>query len=157
MNKRLIVKLAISLILPLLVGYVAGMFTAEAIPGWYTTLKQPSFNPPNWVFAPVWTILYVAMGISLYWIWKIAPSKQRNNALLIFTIQLALNFLWSFFFFYFKNIGLALVDILILWIFIVITIIQFYKLKPVAAYANLPYLLWVSFATVLNMAYYLLN
>ncbi len=157
MNKRLIVKLAISLTLPLLVGYVAGMFTAEAIPGWYATLKQPSFNPPNWVFAPVWTTLYVAMGISLYMIWKIVPGKQRNNALLIFAIQLVLNFLWSFFFFYFKNIGLSLVDILALWVFIAAMIIQFYKLKPWAAYLNIPYILWVSFASLLNIAYYILN
>ncbi len=157
MNKRLTVKLVISLTFPLLVGYVAGMFTAEAIPGWYATLNQPSFNPPNWVFAPVWTTLYVAMGISLYMIWKIAPSKQRNNALLIFAFQLVLNFLWSFFFFYFKNIGFALVDILLLWIFIVAMIIQFYKLKPWAAYLNIPYILWVSFASLLNIAYYILN
>lgn len=150
-------KLIASLLLPLGIGGLAGMFTSEAIPGWYASLNQPSFNPPNWVFGPVWTTLYIIMGISLFLIWKLPASKQRNQAILIFMIQLFLNFCWSFFFFYFKMIGVALVDILLLWITIIITLLRFYNLKPVAAYINIPYLLWVTFASALNIAYFFLN
>jgi tryptophan-rich sensory protein len=150
-------KLLVSLLLPLGIGAVAGMFTAKAIPDWYATLNQPSFNPPNWVFGPVWTTLYILLGISLFLIWKMEAGKARNLAILIFMLQMMLNFAWSFFFFYFKTIGLALLDILALWIMILVMLIHFYKLKPMAAYINIPYLLWVSFATVLNAAYYFLN
>jgi benzodiazapine receptor len=150
-------KLITSLLLPLAIGGIAGMFTSEAIPGWYTTLNQPSFNPPNWVFGPVWTTLYIILGISLYLIWKLPASKERNQAILLFMAQLLLNFCWSFFFFYFKMIGLALIDILALWIMIIVMLVRFYKLKPIAAYINIPYLLWVTFATALNIAYFFLN
>lgn len=150
-------KLIASLLLPLAIGGIAGLFTTEEIPDWYATLNQPSFNPPNWVFGPVWTTLYMILGISLFLIWKLPASKIRNQAILIFMVQLFLNFCWSFFFFYFKMIGLALIDIVALWIMIVVMLVQFYKLKPVAAYINIPYLLWVSFATALNMAYFFLN
>jgi translocator protein len=157
MKANQIGKLLISLLLPLGIGGLAGMFTTEAIPGWYAALNQPSFNPPNWVFGPVWTALYTIMGISLFIIWKLPASKQRNHAILIFMVQLLLNFCWSFFFFYFKMIGLALIDILALWIMIIIILVRFYKLKPIAAYINIPYLLWVTFATTLNIAYFFLN
>jgi len=152
-----VIKLVISILLPLAVGSIAGMFTAQAIPEWYATLNQPSFNPPNWVFGPVWTTLYIVMGISFFLIWKLEAGKERNYAIGLFLVQLLLNFGWSFCFFYFKMIGLALIDILILWMAIVLMLNRFYKLKPLAAYINIPYLLWVSFATVLNAAYYWLN
>ena len=155
MNKT--AKLIASLLLPLTVGGIAGMFTSEAIPGWYATLNQPSFNPPNWVFGPVWTTLYILMGISLFIIWKLPASKERNKAIAVFGVQLFLNFCWSFFFFHFKMIGLALIDIVALWIMIVMMLVYFYRLKPLAAFINIPYLLWVSFATALNTAYFLLN
>jgi len=157
MKANQIRKLIASLLLPLGIGGVAGMFTTEAIPGWYASLNQPSFNPPNWVFGPVWTTLYIILGISLFLIWKLPPSKQRNQAILIFMAQLLLNFCWSFIFFYFKMIGLALIDILALWIMILVMLIRFYKLKPLAAYINIPYLLWVTFAAALNGAYFFLN
>jgi len=150
-------KLIASLLLPLAIGGIAGMFTSEAIPGWYSSLIQPSFNPPNWVFGPVWTTLYIILGISLFLIWNLPASKQRNQAILIFMVQLFLNFCWSFFFFYFKMIGLALIDIVALWIMIFVMLVQFYKMKPIAAYINIPYLLWVTFATALNLAYFFLN
>ena len=152
-----IFKLVVSIALPLGIGAIAGVFTAQSIPEWYATLNKPSFNPPNWLFGPVWTILYLLMGISFFLIWKIAPSKERNVAIFVFLIQLLLNFGWSFFFFYFKMIGFALVEISLLWMSIVIMLILFYKVRPVAAYINIPYFLWVSFATVLNAAYYFLN
>jgi tryptophan-rich sensory protein len=157
MKSNQILKLVASLLLPLGIGGIAGIFTTDAIPGWYATLHQPSFNPPNWVFGPVWTTLYIIMGISLFLIWKLPASRERNQAILIFMVQLLLNFCWSFFFFYFKMIGLALIDILALWIMILIMLVSFYKLKPIAAYINIPYLLWVTFATALNIAYFFLN
>ncbi|MBK7172413.1 MAG: tryptophan-rich sensory protein [Bacteroidales bacterium] len=149
-------KLVASLLLPICVGGIAGMFTTEAIPGWYASLNQPSFNPPNWVFGPV-TMLYILMGISLYLVWKQEAGKQRNQAILIFMLQLILNFGWSFLFFYFNLIGIALIEIIALWIMIVLMLIKFRRIKPLAAYLNIPYLLWVSFATALNAAYFILN
>lgn len=157
MKANQIGKLIASLLLPLAIGGIAGMFTTKAIPGWYATLNQPSFNPPNWVFAPVWTTLYIIMGISLFMIWRLDKSKERNQAIVIFMVQLLFNFCWSFFFFYFKMIGVALVDILVLWITIIFMLVRLYKIKPLAAYINIPYLLWVTFATALNMAYFFLN
>lgn len=157
MNKSQILKLLTSLILPSGVGAIAGMFTADAIPGWYASLIRPSFNPPNWVFGPVWTCLYLILGISLFLIWKQNASRDRNLAIFVFLIQLTLNFSWSFIFFFFNLIGLALLEIILLWISIVLMILRFYKIKPLAAYINIPYLLWVSFASILNAAYYFLN
>lgn len=157
MKANQIIKLVASISLPLSIGAIAGLFTARAIPEWYASLNQPSFNPPNWVFGPVWTTLYIILGISFFMIWKMEAGKQRNQAILIFMVQLLLNFSWSFFFFYFKMIGVALIDIVALWIMIVVMLVRFYRLKPQAAYINIPYLLWVSFATVLNGAYFFLN
>jgi translocator protein len=157
MKKSDIIKLVISILIPLVLGAIAGRFTARAVPDWYASLNRPSFSPPNWIFGPVWTTLYILLGISLYLIWKQTPSKERNNALIIFSIQMFLNFIWSFVFFYFYQIGLALLVIGGLWISIIIMLIRFYKLKPSAAYLNLPYLLWVTFASALNAGYFILN
>jgi benzodiazapine receptor len=152
-----IIKLIISIIIPLNIGVLSGILSSDVIPYWYETLNKPSFNPPNWVFAPVWTILYFLMGITLFLVWKQNASKERNRAILLFSVQLFLNFCWSFLFFYFHQIGLALIEILLLWISIVSMIVLFYRIKPLAAYLNIPYLLWVTFATALNGAYYFLN
>jgi translocator protein len=157
MAKSQIYKLILSLILTLGTGAVAGIFTGQSVSGWYATLNQPSFNPPNWVFGPVWSTLYFLMGISLYLVWKQKPSAERNHAILIFIVQLVLNFLWSFLFFYFHMIGAALIDIILLWVTILTMIVLFFKIRPVAAYLNIPYLLWVSFASVLNTSYFFLN
>jgi translocator protein len=146
-----------SILLPLTAGAIAGAFTADAVPEWFTSLNRPSFSPPNWLFGPVWTTLYILMGISLFLIWKQDKSKERNWAILTFMIQLVLNFAWSFIFFYFNRIGFALAEIILLWLIIFVMLIQFYKIKPLAAYINIPYLLWVTFATILNASYYLLN
>ena len=157
MKKQDFLKLIISIILPLAVGSFAGIFTSKAVPLWYATLKQPSFNPPNWVFGPVWTTLYLIMGFSLFLIWKQEKSELRNLAILAFFFQLTLNFAWSFIFFYYNKIGFALVEIVLLWLSIIIMLVLFYKIKPAAAYINIPYILWVSFASILNLSYYLLN
>lgn len=157
MSRSNFIKLVLSLITPLSLGAVAGMFTSQAVPTWYATLNRPSFNPPSWVFGPVWTTLYVVLGISFYLIWKENHSRQKNLAIIIFTVQMLLNFAWSFIFFYFNMIGAALIEIILLWTSIVTMIYLFYKIKPLAAYLNIPYLLWVSFATILNAGYYFLN
>jgi translocator protein len=156
-NLNTSLKLVCSLLLTLGTGAVAGLFTAKAVPEWYASLNQPSFSPPNLVFGPVWTALYILLGVSLFLVWKLDSGKERNLAILAFLIQLILNFGWSFIFFYFKMIGFALVEIVILWIAIVIMLYLFYKIKPIAAYINIPYLLWVTFASILNSAYYFLN
>lgn len=157
MNRTLILKFVISLLLPLSLGAVAGIFTAQAVPEWYATLNQPSFSPPNWIFGPVWTTLYLILGVSFFLIWKQEQSKQRNQSILIFLVQIALNFGWSFLFFYYHLIGFALIEIILLWGTILGMILMFYKIRPLAAYLNLPYLLWVTFATILNAGYYFLN
>jgi translocator protein len=150
-------KLFYSLVLTLSVGVIAGLATASNIGGWYSTLSKPGFNPPNWIFGPVWTLLYILMGLALSLIWKQPASNRRSNALWLFFVQLFLNFIWSFLFFYFHNTGLALVDIIILWIFIILTIISFSRLSKTAAWLLMPYICWVSFASILNGAIYHLN
>ena len=157
MSRSQILKLLVSLALPLGLGSLAGLFTADAIPGWYETLNRPSFNPPNWVFGPVWTFLYLIMGFSFYLVWSQRPSKARKQAILAFLVQMTLNFGWSFIFFYYNLIGLALIEIVGLWISIAVMLLLFFKVKALAAYLNIPYLLWVTFATILNAGYYWLN
>lgn len=151
------IKLIISLALPLGVGAVAGYFTSKNISGWYETLQFPSFRPPNAVFAPVWTVLYILMGLGCYIVWKKPDSPERTNALWMYALQLFVNGLWSFIFFYFKQIHIAVIVISILWILILYMIAFFKKLNTTAAFMQLPYLLWVSFATVLNIAIWQLN
>lgn len=157
MSKKNIAKLIISIALPLVLGSVAGMFTSQSVPDWYAALNKPAFNPPGWIFGPVWTLLYLLMGISFFMVWKQEKGRLRNLAILIYSVQLLLNFAWSFIFFYFKLIGLALVEIVLLWCAIILMLVLFKKVKPIAAYINIPYLLWVSFAAILNAAYYILN
>ncbi|HJU45816.1 MAG TPA: TspO/MBR family protein [Chitinophagaceae bacterium] len=152
-----IFKLLISLAIPLATGAIAGIFTSNSVDTWYITLNRPGFAPPNWVFGPVWTTLYILMGISLYMIWRLPADDRRNQALGVFIIQLALNFFWSFLFFYLHSPGAALVDIILLWLAIIIMLRRFYRCKPIAAWINIPYLLWVSFALALNWAFYRLN
>ena len=140
------------------VGLISTPFTIAAIPTWYVTLQKPFFSPPNWVFAPVWTILYFLMGISVYLIWEQGLKKKKvKEALKFFLIQLALNFMWSLFFFGLRAPFLAFIEIVILWLAIFVTIKKFYPLSRLAAYLLVPYLLWVSFAALLNFAIVLLN
>lgn len=150
-------KLIIAILLPMVIGGLSGFLTANSINDWYVTLNQPSFNPPNWVFGPVWTTLYLIMGISLYRIWRLPVSEERNKAIKIFALQMTLNFFWSLIFFKWHLIGLALVEIILMWLLIAAMIHHFRKLDAAAGYMNIPYLLWVSFASVLNGAYFILN
>jgi len=154
---KVIITLFICLLIPLTIGGISGFATATSIKGWYVTLNKPWFNPPNYLFAPVWTCLYVLMGISLFLIWRSSKIQSRNNALFIFAVQLSLNFIWSFLFFKFNWPGVALVEIVLLWISIVLMIIFFKRINKTASFLQIPYLLWVSFATMLNAAIWYLN
>jgi len=147
----------ICILLPLIIGSLSGLANVGSINTWYAQLNKPAFNPPGYLFGPVWTILYLLMGVSLYLVWKAPDGRMRDYALIIFGIQMVLNFAWSFIFFYFHQPGWALVDIIALWIFIVAMIFIFYRINKVASLIQIPYLLWVSFATVLNAAIWLLN
>lgn len=144
--------------LPLFVGGLSGFFTAGEVVGeWYVNLIKPAINPPAWVFGPVWTTLYLLMGLSLYIIFTSEKSPLRTKALMLFGIQLFLNFWWSILFFSFHWLLFSIIEIVVLWSFIVAMIITFRKINPVAAYLQIPYLLWVSFATMLNMAFWWVN
>ena len=141
-----------------LVGVISTPFTLSAIPTWYQTLQKPSFSPPNWVFGPVWTALYFLMGVSAYLIWiKGFKKKNVKNALGFFIGQLTLNFLWSILFFGLHSPLLGLIDIIILWLLIITSIFKFYSISKTAAYLLIPYFLWVSFATILNLVLVILN
>ncbi len=136
-----------------LVGILGALFTMEAISGWYITLNKPVFAPPNWVFGPAWTLLYFLMGVSFYLIVKKGWKKKAvKTAAMFFLVQLGLNFLWSPVFFGLRSPLLGLITILAMWIMIVLTMRKFYPISKGAFYLLVPYLLWVSFATVLNAA-----
>jgi tryptophan-rich sensory protein len=153
-----ILKLVASIILCQLAGFIGSLATVPAIPTWYESLKRPSFNPPNWIFGPVWTGLYTLMGISLFIVWqKRADYPQVKPALGFFFIQLILNALWSVAFFGLRSPLLGLIDIVLLWIAILLTIKSFFKILKTAALLLLPYILWVSFAVLLNFSLWILN
>lgn len=142
---------------PLIVGGIAGFATVTSLESWYAGLNKPSFNPPNWIFGPVWTTLYALMGISLFLVLREEEWNWKNSSLRVFALQLLLNFLWSFFFFYFESPLLALIDIFLLWASILWMLLDFYPKSKAAALLNIPYLMWVSFASILNGAIFLLN
>ncbi|KPJ57195.1 TspO protein [Parcubacteria bacterium DG_74_2] len=177
-----ITKFVVSILVCQLAGFIGSFFTAPAIPTpWFAELKKPSFFPPNWLFAPAWTVLYLLMGISLFLVWKknwgiiITAGEQEKkawnpfstklwrgswreeNAVLIFSLQLVLNVLWSVIFFGLKSPGIAFFEILMLWFAILYTIVNFYRISKPAAYLLIPYILWVSFATLLNFSTWQLN
>lgn len=156
MNVKQVFKLFICVLIPLSIGGISGYITSVQIPTWYTTLVKPGFNPPNAVFGPVWTMLYLLLGISLYIVTN-TTSQHKKVALILFFIQLVLNFFWSIIFFNGHAIGLAAIEIILLWFCIILMIFHIYKISRWAALMNLPYLLWVSFATVLNVSIYVLN
>ena len=151
------IKLIISIVLCVSLGSVGGLVTVNEIPPWYATLNKPSFNPPNWLFGPVWTTLYVLMGISVYLIWKQPVSTERNKALQLFILQFILNFCWSFIFFGLHATGWALMEMIALWILILLSILHFAKHSKTAAWLLVPYIAWVSFALLLNAAIWRLN
>lgn len=158
MPKLKFIRLIVSIMVCQLAGIIGSFFTVPSVNSWYNTLNQPTFNPPSWIFAPVWTTLYLLMGISLYIVWNKGSNKKiQKRALYVFGIQLMLNTLWSILFFGLRSPPFAFIEILFLWSAIVLSIIYFYRISRYAAYLLIPYLLWVSFAAILNLSYVLLN
>ncbi len=149
-------KLILSLLLPQLAGAIGALFTVNAIPIWYVYLNKSSFSPPNWLFGPVWLILYLMMGVSLYLNW-ISKKKQAKTNVRLFFIHLFFNLIWTPVFFGAKDTLLALYIIIMIWLFIVTMIFKFWKINKVSSLLLVPYLLWVSFATVLNYFIWKLN
>ncbi len=159
MSKRIkVFKLIISILICQGAGAIGSLFTSPAISAWYTTIQKPSFNPPNWIFAPVWILLFLLMGISLYLIWsKGFYNKETKIAIFIFFVQLILNILWSIIFFALQSPLYAFIEIIILWFMILLTIITFYRVSKITVYLLLPYIIWVSFALVLNFSILIIN
>jgi translocator protein len=151
-------KLLASVLLCQFAGAVGSVFTASSLANWYSLLEKPVFNPPSWVFFPVWTLLYTLMGISLYIVWdKGLHDREVKIGLLIFGIQLVLNSLWSFLFFGLRSPYYGFVEIIFLWLAIFLTIVQFRNISKTASYLLVPYILWVSFAALLNYYLWTLN
>lgn len=157
MQKNL--RIAAIVLTCLAVGYFSSLITRENIPTWYVTLKKPIFNPPNWVFAPVWTILYIMMGIAAGRVWNKVDNDLQNvkKGMYFFIVQLALNALWSYLFFGIHNLFLSLIEIILLWLMIYETIVQFKKVDKLASKLLIPYLVWVSYATILTASVWYLN
>ena len=145
------------LLLCLGAGALGGFATSRSLETWYPTLIKPSWNPPDAVFAPVWTTLYLLMGVAGWLIWRAPARPSRRRALILFAVQLLLNSLWSMLFFGLRSPGLALVEIVLLWLAILATMVSARDVSRAAAWLLAPYLAWVSFATVLNASIWRLN
>ena len=149
--------LFVSVTLCLLVSAAGGAVTATSVDTWYKALAKPTFNPPDWAFAPVWTTLYFLMGVSGWRIWRRRASRATRGALALFGLQLFLNFAWSVLFFGLQRIDLALIDIVILFVAIVANMILFWRIERLATLMLVPYAAWVAFAIILNVSIWLLN
>ena len=149
MRKINLPRLFASLALPFIAGAIGSYFTFPSIETWYSALTKPAFSPPNYLFGPVWSVLYLLMGVSLYFVWK--------KYLKLFLFHLALSAFWSISFFGMQNISLGLLVIIALWAVIAYMIIKFYKVEKLASYLLIPYLVWVTFAAYLNFSLLLLN
>jgi len=157
-RSRDILKLVVSILACQCAGFIGSIFTMPAIPTWYETLAKPSFTPPSWLFAPAWVTLYVLMGVAAFLIWrKGLDIRNVKTALIIFLVQLVLNALWSAIFFGAKSLIGGAVVIVLLWIAILFTILRFFKISAAAGGLLIPYILWVSFASVLNISILALN
>jgi benzodiazapine receptor len=157
MNRSLLFKLIASIFVCQLIGWLGAIFTTPNIENWYSTLTKPLLTPPNWVFGPVWTILFLLMGISLFLVWQKGHNQKTKLPLAIFIGQLILNLAWSLVFFGQNSPGGGLIIIIALWSAILLNIITFYRVQKLAAYLLFPYLLWVSFALYLNYGIWLFN
>jgi tryptophan-rich sensory protein len=145
------------LVLCFAVGGVGAIWTTTEVESWYRTLIRPGFAPPDWVFGPVWTLLYAMMAIAAWLVWRSPQSLRRSRGILVFLTQLALNFAWTLIFFHYHRVGAALLEIVLLWIAIVATIVLFRRISSASAWLLAPYLAWVSFATILNAGFWHLN
>ncbi len=153
-----ILKLVASVLICLIAGFVGSAATMPSITTWYASLIKPAWTPPNWLFGPVWTTLYILMGIAAFLVWREGlRRKEVKIALGIFGVQLILNVLWSIVFFAFKSTLGGFIIIVMLWVTILITIIAFYRISKPAGIILIPYIAWVSIASALNYTVYLLN
>jgi len=158
MSASNVLKLVAAVLFCQAAGFLGSLATTPSIGGWYKGLVKPSFNPPNWIFGPVWTTLYLLMGVALFLVWRLGLKTEGvQAALILFLIQLALNTLWSILFFGLHQPLLAFIEIIALWAFILWTMIKFFGLSRPAGWLLVPYLLWVSFASVLNFFLWRLN
>ena len=156
-RRRDIVGLIAFLALCLGVSAIGGAVTATSVGGWYQTLHKPPFNPPDWLFAPVWTTLFVMMAVAGWLVWRRHGLRAARGALLLFGVQLALNLAWSLLFFGLRSVGAALVEVIVLLTAILATTVAFWRRDPLAGALFVPYAAWVAFATVLNAALWRLN
>lgn len=148
----------INIVITLGIGAIGSFFTLSSVGTWYRTIAKPSFNPPDSVFGPVWTTLYILIGISAYRVWqKRAEFAHFPRTVAIYFIQLILNLMWSFIFFYAHQIGVAMVEIVFLLIFVIINALVFYRIDKTAGLLFIPYILWVGFATFLTYSIFRLN
>ena len=152
-----IFKLVISIFIPLFIGFLGSFFTASSVNSWYTAINKPSFTPPNWIFAPVWTTLFILIGLSFYFVWIKGFGRERKKAVTVYFFQLLLNLSWSLFFFGLRSPLIGLIDIIALWFAVIANIIIFHRISKKAGYLLIPYLLWVSFAAILNFSIVILN
>lgn len=152
-----LLPLVVFLALALGVAALGSVFTSAGMPEWYASLEKPPFNPPSWVFAPVWTTLYVLMAVAAWLVWRRAGLETGGRALTAWAAQLALNLAWSGLFFALQTPAVALVEIVALWLAILATILLFHRHSRIAAWLMVPYLVWVSFAAALNFAIVRLN
>ncbi len=156
--KSVFVKIIICVFLCLFIGFLSGFATSSGVDTWFTTLNKPFFNPPNWLFAPVWTLLYTMMGIAVALVWHEGWEREDvKTAIYIFVAQLLLNGFWSIAFFGMHQMVLALIVILVLAFLIWKCIRLFRPISSLASYLLIPYLAWVSFATILNATFIYLN
>lgn len=156
-QKYLWISFVIFILLCFIVEFVGSFWIKEPVSTWYPTLAKPSWTPPDWVFGPVWTCLYIMIAVSGWLIYRAEYSHKRTIALMFYGGQLALNFIWSFLFFSLRSPALGLIDIVLLWLLISLTIIKARPVSPLASLLMIPYLVWVTYAASLNAGIWLLN
>ena len=158
MTTTSLIRLIASIVLCQMAGVIGAIFTTPAIPTWYAALKKPPFTPPGWIFSPVWITLYLLMGVSAFVVWSKGWGDSRVRiALSLFVVQLVLNALWSLMFFGLRSPSAGFINIVVLWIFILLTMLYFFKVSTTAGALLVPYVLWASFAAVLNFSIWRLN
>jgi benzodiazapine receptor len=156
-GRRSVLGLVGFLAASLAAGAIGGIATGPAIPTWYQQIEKPSWTPPSWLFGPVWTTLYLAMGGAAWMVWRRGGWAENRRALTLFGVQLILNALWSFLFFGLRSPGLAMAEIVVLWLAILLTLLAFWRVSRPAGALLVPYLLWVTFASALNFAIWRMN
>jgi benzodiazapine receptor len=156
-KKRFWFSFVVFISLCLFVQIIGSFWTKETVSTWYPTLVKPSWTPPDWIFGPVWFCLYILIAVAGWLIYRAENSYQRNVVLILYGCQLGLNFIWSFLFFSLRSPGLGLIDIILLWLFILFTTIKAWRLRPLASLLLIPYLIWTTYAMSLNAGIWLLN